>query len=141
MGEADEAVSVGPAEEDLLLEGRAVDPEVLIGGQALGVVGHRDGRVGRPQVQTAGDRHDPFTGLALDLRPRLIGALGEPDVVGPVIGESDDPAVIGRGAVDVIELEPLEARQTPSHGGLGAAGSALADSGAADVCGGPVHGP
>ena len=79
-----------------------------LGGQAVGVVGQRDGRVGRPQVQAAGDRHDPLAGLGLDLGPGLVGALGEPDVVGPVIGEPDDPAVVGRRAVDVTELELLE---------------------------------
>ena len=97
-----------PAPRDL----RGVEPLERhgLGGQAVGVVGHRDGRVGRPQVQTAGDGDDPFAGLALDLGPRLVGALGETDVVGPVVGEPDDPAVIGRGAVGMIDLEPLEAQ-------------------------------
>ena len=42
----------------------------------------RDGRVGGPQVEAAGHRHDPLAGLGLDLGPRLVRPLGEPDVVG-----------------------------------------------------------
>ena len=48
-------------------------------------------------------------GLGLDLRPRRVGPLREPDVVGPVVGQADDPAVVLGRAVVVAELELLEA--------------------------------
>ena len=46
--------------------------------------------------------------LGLDLRPGLVGAPGEAHVVGPVVGQPDDPAVVGRRPVDVVDLEALE---------------------------------
>ena len=66
-----------------------------------GSAGHRS----RPPV----DRDDPLAGLRLDLRPGLVGALGQADVVGAVVRQADDPAVVGGGAVGVAELEALQA--------------------------------
>ena len=91
-----------------------------LGREAVGVVGHRDRGVARPEVQAAGDRHDPLVRLGLHDAPRLVGAPGETDVVGAVVGEADDPAVIGGGAADVAELELLKAQDT----GVRAPGSA-----------------
>ena len=56
----------------------------------------------------------------LDLGPRRVGAPREPDVVGPVVGEADDPAVVLAGAVEVAQLELLES-QDPVAKPLGSA--------------------
>ena len=100
--------------------------------QALGVVGLGDRGVRRPQVQAAGDRHDPLAGLGLDLRPGLVGALGEPDVVGAVVREPDDPAVVGRRAVGMTELELLEPEDAGAGVGRGPVGGAGAERAEAD---------
>ena len=89
----------------------------VLGGEAVGVVGHRDRGIGGPQIEPAGDGDDPLVGLRLDDRPGCEGPLGEPDVVGPVVGEADDPAVIGGCAVGVPELEPLEPQDTQPKSG------------------------
>ena len=94
-------------------------------GQAVRVVGLRDGRIGRPQVQAAGDRHDPLAGLGLHRGPGLVRALRQADVVGPVIREPDDPAVVGRRAVHMSELEALQAQDT----GAGVGGSPIGGTG------------
>jgi len=73
-----------------------------------GVVAQRDRRVARSDVEAAGDRDDRLAGFLLDLRPGVVRAAGEADVVGPVVGQPDDPAVILRSAVDVAQLELLE---------------------------------
>ena len=64
---------------------------------------------GRPQVEAACGGHDPFARLGLDLGPGRVCALGQADVVGAVVREPDDPAVVGRRAVGVVEREPFEA--------------------------------
>ena len=74
----------------------------------------------------------------LDLRPRLVGALGQPDVVGPVVGEADDPAVVGRGAVDVAELELLEAEDAVAERAAQPVGGARPDPAQPDDDGVPV---
>ena len=112
----------------------------VFGGQALGVVGHGDRRVGRPQVQAAGDGHDPLAGLGLDGRPGLVGALGQADVVGPVVGEPDDPAVVGRRAVGMAELEPLEAEDAGARARRGPVGGAGSERAEADDDEVPVRG-
>ena len=88
--------------------------------------GARTGRPRRPGCRcsrpcgmagSAGHRSSPpvvvtirLAGLGLDLRPGLVGALGEADVVGPVIGQPDDPAVVGGGAVGVVRSRSARAR-------------------------------
>ncbi len=56
-----------------------------LSGQAGGVVGHRDPRAGRPQVEAARRRHDLDAGLGLEQGPRLVGSFREADVIRPVI--------------------------------------------------------
>ena len=115
-----------PAPPDLGAVERLVGD--ALGGQAVGVVGHRDGRVGRPQVEAAGDGHDRVAaGLALDLGPGLVGALGEAHVVGTVVAQADDPAVVGRRAVGVAELEALEAEDAGVRPGRGPVGRGRAE--------------
>ncbi len=66
-----------------------------------------------------------ITGFGLDVGPRLVGALRQADVVGPVIREADDPAVVGGCAVGVAEFEPLQAE----HAGAWTRGSPVRRTG------------
>ena len=68
-----------------------------LGGHAVGVVGQRDRGVARrdrsrPPVTVTIRSPDP----RLDLGPGRVGPPREPDVVGPVVREADDPAVVLR---------------------------------------------
>ena len=110
----------------------------VLGGEAVGVVRLGDGWIRRPQVEPAGRRHDPLARLGLDLRPRLVGALGEADVVGPVVGQPDDPGVVGRRAVEVVHLEALETEDAGAERPAQPVGRARPDRAEADDDGVPV---
>ncbi len=99
---------LGPAAHDL--RGVQSVERHALRGQAIHVVGGGDRRVRRPQVQPPGDGDDLRARLGLDLRPAVVRSPGEPDVVGSVVGEADDPAVVSRGAVGVPEFELLQAQ-------------------------------
>src|SRR4029079_12633439 len=74
-------------------------------------------RLGGLQVDATGDGHDPLVRLDLDDRPRLVGALRQPDVFGAVVGKPDDAAVIGRCTVLVTELEAFETEHADARSG------------------------
>src|SRR6266568_4257553 len=76
--------------------------------QALRIVIHRDGRLGRPQVQPTGPHDQTLTQLALDLRPRTIGLGRERHIPGRVVGATDDPRVVLGRAPRMADLELLE---------------------------------
>ena len=95
-----------PAAHDL--GGVEVLERDALGRHARDVVGQRDRRVARRDVEAAGLRDDLDAGLGLDLGPGRVGALGQADVVGPVVRQADDPAVVLARAAVVAELELLE---------------------------------
>ena len=107
-------------------------------GQALDVVRLRDGRIGRPQVEPAGDGDDPLAGCRFDLPPAVVGTPGEPDVVRAMVGEPDDPAVVGRRAIGVVELELLETEHPISERPAQPVGRGRADRPESDDDGIPV---
>jgi len=53
-----------------------------------------------------------YTFDGLHRRPRLVRTLREPYIVGSVVGQADDPAVIGRGTVRVAQPETVEDEDT-----------------------------
>ena len=94
------------------LEGHALRLE------AAGVVGLVGDAAGREDVEAAGPGHDPFAARRLHLGPAGVGAPGQADVIAAVVREPDDPGVVARGAVGVVELELLEAQDAgPRPGG------------------------
>src|SRR5205085_12621793 len=73
------------------------------------VVVERDRGDLRADVEAPRHGDDPGRALRLDLGPALVRAAGETDVLGPVVGQADDPAVVLAGAVAMTERELLEA--------------------------------
>ena len=78
---------------------------------AVAVAAERNGALPRSEVEPAGPQHDLLPGIALQLRPGLVGELGQLDIAGGVVGEPDDPRVVLRLAPDVAQLELLQ----PEH--------------------------
>ncbi len=104
---------LGPATHRLSrVEDLEGDP---FGRQALGIVRHRDRGPGRPQVEATRPGHDLDARLRLHLVPGREGSLRQPDVVGPVVRQPDDPGVVLAGPVGVTELELLEAQDIASQ--------------------------
>jgi threonine/homoserine/homoserine lactone efflux protein len=99
-----------PAASDLRPVEALVRDLLLVHGG--GVVGEGDRRFARGHVEAAGHGDDALAGRLLDLGPGRVGALREPNVVGPVVGEPQDPRMVLRGAAVVAELELLEAQDT-----------------------------
>ena len=112
-----------PAPADLGA-GEVLERDVL-GRHRVHVVVERDRSVARADVEAAGPGHDPGLALRLDLGPCRERPPREPDVVGSVVGQPDDPAVVLAGAVRVAELELLEAEHSvaqPAAQPVGGAG-------------------
>ena len=80
------------------------------------VVVHGDLRIGREQVEPAGDRHELLAGLVLEAGPLVVGAEGQGDVGRGVVTVPDDPRGVVRGAAVVSELECLDADHTAGPG-------------------------
>ncbi len=98
-----------PAPDDLgVIEQLVGDADVI---ERRRVVDHRDRGRRREQVEAADDRDQLLAGPSFELRPVVVGLLGQPHVAGRVVAVPQDPAgVVARAAV-VPELEPLE----PEH--------------------------
>ncbi len=80
-------------------------------GQRVRVVDHRDRRIGREQVEPADHGHQLAAGVRGELRPVVVGVLGQPDVLRRVVAVPQDPAGVVARAAAVPELEPLQ----PEH--------------------------
>ena len=65
--------------------------------------------------QAAGLEQHLDAGLALDLVERLVGVGGEGGVLRLVLGQTDDPGVVLRGAARVAELELLDSEDGSSQ--------------------------
>ena len=76
--------------------------------------------------------------LRLELGPRRVGPLGQSNVLGSVVGQADDPAVVLAGAVGVAELELLEPEDAVAEPPAQPVGGPAADPAQPDHDGVPV---
>ncbi len=82
----------------------------VAGGEAFCVVGHRNGWILRPEIESACFHNQLFTRIFLHRLPGRIGLLREAHVTGCVIRQTDDAGMVLRFAADVSELELLQSK-------------------------------